>query len=253
MTVLSTRWVLLALGTLALLIPGSAGQALAGVPLSVAGLLGLAGVVYAAAVLPGLGWASARWLALGLAIVIGLKLVAAATAPPIGLSASYWARATPEGPPERSTDYPWLAAATRIDTTLDLRGDDFPVHFFNDAARFNFGSDVQPGRDQLPFSVRWQGWLLAPSDGERRFVLEANGSSGVWLDDVALPGSDASVYVSAGLHKLRVEYARPEARVPSLRLSWQRAPGGALETVGGTDVRWQPSAASAAVSSIFGR
>src|SRR6266851_2283 len=195
MTAFSTRWVLVALGTLAVLAPGSAGQALAGVPLSVAGLLGLGGVAYAAAVLPSLGWHSARWLALALAIVLGLKLGAAASAPPIGLNASYWARATPEGPPERSTDSPALADATRIDATLDLRGDDFAVHFFNDAARFNFGSDAQPGRDQLPFRVRWQGWLLAPSDGERRFVVEANGSSGVWLDDAAVPGSDTSVYV----------------------------------------------------------
>src|SRR5712692_9086042 len=226
---------------------------MAGLPLSAYELLGLGGVVYAAAALPRPGWRSARWLMVGLAIVVGLKLVAALTAPPIGLSASYWAKATPQGPPERSTDFPWLADATRIEPTLDLRGNEFAVHFFNDAARFNFGADVQPGRDQLPFSVRWQGWLLAPSDGERRFVLDANGSASVWLDDAPLPGSDASVYVAGGLHTLRVEYARPEARVPLLRLTWQREPGGPLESVGGAVVRWQPSTSGVAVGSVVGR
>jgi hypothetical protein len=252
MTPLSARWVLIALATIALLSPGSVGQALAGVPLSAAGLLALGGVVYAAVALPGLSWGGARWLTLGLAIVLGLKLIAWAAAPPLGLIASYWAHAAPGGTPERSTDYTWLANATRIDASLDLRGNDFAVHFFDEAARFNFGSDVQPGRDQLPFSVRWQGWLLAPSNGERRFVVQANGSSGVWLDDTAVRGNDASVYLSGGLHTLRVEYTRPEARVPLLRLTWQREPGGALESVDGTDVRWQPSAASAEVSSMLG-
>jgi len=75
---------LAAVGTIAALAPGSTGQALAGVPLSAAGVLGLAVVVYAAVALPKPGWRSARWLVLGLAIVIGLKLAAAVTAPPLG-------------------------------------------------------------------------------------------------------------------------------------------------------------------------
>ena len=68
-----------------------------------------------------MGWRAARLLVLGLAIVVGLKVAAATTAPPIGLNARYWPTATPEGPPERSTDYPWLTDTTRIDATLDLR------------------------------------------------------------------------------------------------------------------------------------
>ena len=34
-----------------------------------------------------------------------------------------------------------------------------------------------------------------------------------------------------GTHALQVEYTRPEARMPRLRLSWQRLPGGDLEVV----------------------
>ncbi|MCA1648417.1 MAG: hypothetical protein LC797_24145 [Chloroflexi bacterium] len=233
--------------------PGAAGQALAGVPLSVAGLGGWACVLYAALALPRLGWRSARWVALGLALAVGFKVLAVATVPPLGLNASYWASAVPAGPAERSTDNPGLGDVTRIDTALDLRGDEFAVHFFNDAARFNFGAEVQPGRDQLPFSVRWQGWLLAPADGDRRFLLESTGPARAWLDDVPLPGSDTTMPVTAGLHSLRVEYARPAARVPSLRLGWQRLPGGALETVGGDAVRWRPNAADAGLSSVLGR
>jgi len=191
------------------------------------------------------------WLALGLVAVVALIVAAAATAPPVGLKASYFANATSGGAPERSTDFPWLTDATRIESDLNLHGEDFAVHFFNDAARFNFGPDVQPARDQLPFSVRWQGWLLAPSDGARRFLLEANGPARVTLDGVPLAGTDVTLPVGAGLHVLTVAYARPEAQVPSLTVSWQRIPGGALQAIGGDDVRWRPEAGSSALSSAL--
>ncbi|MGI9147852.1 MAG: glycosyltransferase family 39 protein [Chloroflexota bacterium] len=215
-------------------------------------MLTAAGLLYVAIALPPPGRRIGVWLAVGFSVVIGLKLGAAASAPPLGLRATYWAAATPDGSPERSTDFPWLADATRIDNRLDLRGEDFPVHFFNDAARFNFGSEVQPGRDQLPFSVRWQGWLLAPSDGLRRFVVESTGSAQVTLDSATLPGSDAQIALAAGLHTLGVEYTRPEARVPMLRLSWERSPGGSLEPVAGQDVRWQPNSDGTQLSGGLG-
>ncbi len=194
----STRWLLFALGAVGVLAPGAPSQALGGVPLTVAGLLGAAGVVYATLALPSIGRRAARWLALGLAIALGLKLVAGATSPPLGLVASYWVGPAPSGSVERSTDFAWLTSATRIDPTLDLRADQFPVHFFNDAGRFNFGPDVQPGRDQLPFSVRWQGWLFVPSDGERRFVVDSTGSADVTIDDTHLASADGRLNVSAG-------------------------------------------------------
>src|SRR5205814_2330664 len=145
---------------------------LGGLPLSVVELLCAAGIVYAAVALPRLDWRWSRWLALGFLIVAGLRLLSAASAPPVGLQASYFSKPATA---ERSTDFAWVQDGTRIDAELDLRGDDFPVHFFNDATRFNFGADVQPGRDQLPFSVRWQGFLNVPADGERRFVVESSG------------------------------------------------------------------------------
>src|SRR5947207_14816479 len=149
-------------------------------------MIAVAVVLYAALALPRPRWRGIGWLALALAAIVGVNVAFAALAPPLGLKASYVAGATPSGAPERSTDFPRLTDATRIESTLNLYGEDFAVHFFNDASRFNFGPDAQPGRDQLPFSVRWQGWLLAPSDGSRRFLVESEGPAQVWLDNAQL-------------------------------------------------------------------
>src|SRR5437899_1941947 len=88
-----------------------------------------------------------RPVAGGRADVMALECGAGRAPPPSGLSGSYWAKATRQGPPERSPDFPWLADATRSEPALAVRGNECAVHFFNDATRFNFGSDVQPGRD----------------------------------------------------------------------------------------------------------
>jgi hypothetical protein len=212
------------------------------------GLVAVALLLYAALALPRLSRRLTLSLLAGLALGLGCLFVAGAIVPPVGLKASYWASAQPNGAPERSTDFPWLTDATRIEPGLSLRGEDFGVHFFNDAARFNFGPDVVPGRDQLAFSVRWDGWLLAPSDGARRFVVASEGPARVTLDGTPLDGPDTTRDVSSGLHVLQVEYSRPEARVPMLRLEWQRTPGGALEALGGDDVRWRPDAGPMAFS-----
>jgi hypothetical protein len=207
------------------------------------GLVAVALLLYAAFALPRPTRRITLGLLAGLALGLGCLFVGQATAPPLGLKASYWAAAQPSGPPERSTDFASFTDATRIEPALDLRGDDFGVHFFNDAARFNFGPEVTPARDQLPFSARWQGWLLAPSDGTRRFVLTSAGPAQLTLDGTPLDG-DATREVTSGLHALQIGYSRPEAHVPMLRLEWQRVPGGSLETLGGDDLRWQPDDSS---------
>jgi hypothetical protein len=180
------------------------------------------------------------------------KLVAASVAPPVGLTATYWANVDSRGVPERSTDFPHLAGATRIDPALDFQGPAFPVHFFNDAERFNLPADASPARDQLPFSVLWQGWLRVPRDGPRRFVLESAGPAHVQLDGAEVLGLEtrdiaarieSGLSLSAGLHELEVRYTRPEGRVPLLRLSWQAELDGPLEPVGGGAVRWLASEA----------
>ncbi len=212
------------------------------------GLVAVALLVYAAFALPRPAWRVVGGLLALLAVGLGCLVLGQAIAPPLGLTASYWAAAQRGGAPERSTDFASLTDATRIEPSLDLHGEDFGVHFFNDASRFNFGADVSPGRDQLPFSVRWQGWLLAPGDGERRFVLSSEGPAQVLVDGAPLDTPEATRSLSSGLHVLQIDYSRPEARVPMLRLQWQRTPGGPLETVGGNDLRWQPTSGSTTFS-----
>ncbi len=204
-----------------------------GVPLGAAEILLGAAVVYLGVAWPRLGRREV-WLVLaGLAMAGALGVVGRVVWPDAGFAATYF---SPSGALER-------APHAHSDRRLDLSGDQFAVGFFNDAARFNFGPEVQPGRDQLPFSVRWTGALDAPGDGERRIVLEATGPATVWIDDAELlrtpegdtrAQSEALVALGAGAHALRVEYTRPEARVPRLRLMWQARPGGALEVVGAT-------------------
>jgi 4-amino-4-deoxy-L-arabinose transferase-like glycosyltransferase len=190
-----------------------------------------------------------RWWLLGafLALVVA-RLALAQLSPPGGFAASYLAGLTPNGggaaassAPERSTEFLTLRGATRVDATLDFRGDAFPVYFFNDVARFNFGPDTQPGRDQLPFSVRWTGALQVASNGARRFALDANGPARVLLDDTELlsAAGEAQRDLAAGTHALQVEYTRLEASVPRLRLSWQSHPGGELEVVRSQPDPWR--------------
>jgi hypothetical protein len=242
-----------------LLTAGAAALLLLGVPLGPTGLLLGAALLYAALALPPPGTRALRWLLLGLVAVTILRVTLVATAPPSGFVASYWASAARDKPLERSTDFLSLDSATRVDRALDLSGDQFPVGFFNDAARFNFGPDAQPGRDQLPFSVRWQGWLEVASDGERRFALDSVGLARVALDDVELLRTaddgrqhvEASTRLSAGQHALRVDYTRPEARVPLLRLSWEPRPGGGLEVVGARTPEWRAYAADAGLGLVL--
>jgi hypothetical protein len=215
-------------------------------------LLAVAGLGYAALALPSVGRNAARWLLGALVVGVALLLAAGLSAPPAGLKASYWASATPSGVPEQSTDFSWLSGATRIEPALNLRGDDFGVFFFNDAVRFNVGADAQPGRDQMPFSARWEGWLLVPSTGPRQIAVDSAGAAQVWLDQTPLSAADSTVQLTAGLHQFRVDYTRPEAKVPALHVRWQRDPGGELVTLGGDDLRWQPNADSVQLSAVVG-
>src|SRR5204863_9896309 len=124
-----------------------------GLPLSALGALAAAAIAFAAVALPRLAVRPTVVIACAFVVVAGAKLATGALAPAEGLLASYWAapQVPSATPPERSTDFGWLAGrATRIDRGLALAGEDFAVHFFNDASRFNFGPDIVPGRDQLP-------------------------------------------------------------------------------------------------------
>ena len=123
-------------------------------------------------------WASARSLALArpMAGAIALKIVALALLLPQGFSAEYFANPEFKPPRERSAEYRG-ADASRIDPRLAFGrpgARDLPLFFFDDVGRFNFYQRGEPRRNQLPFSVVWDGYLLV-EDGEqsRTFYLEA--------------------------------------------------------------------------------
>lgn len=238
---IDTRVFLACAALVALLVPGEWSQEFRGLPLSPLTLIAVSSALFMLAALPAPHVRPAVWLALGfLALAIGKSALFALT-PPVGFEARYWAGPTAAGTPERSTDFLSLGDATRVDLTLNLRGNDFPIHFVNDANRFNFGPDVRPGRDQMPFTVHWDGVLDVPADGPRRLLLESVGAASVRLDGrelIALPAAEGDqtaesrLPIAAGRHAVHVEYTRPEARAPRLGVSWEATPGASLEPLG---------------------
>ena len=73
------------------------------------------------------------------------------------------------------------------------------------------------------------------------------------IDGAEVSDADQGVDLSAGLHPIEIDYARPEAQVPLLRVTWDPAPGGPMVVLGGADLRWQASDADVGLSSAVGR
>lgn len=208
-------------------LPGHPSAPLAGLPLGPAALGAVLLVLVWGLGLPG-GPPRARPALLVLALLAALKLGLGWSAPPYGLLAEYRAGGA-DAPVERSTDWPGLGA-TRVDTVLRFRGDEFPVHFFNDVGRFNYYTSAQPRRDLLPFSARWTGYFAAPTDGRYRFALDANGQASLVVAGLATSaGAPLTIQsgqrvlrafgeaeLTAGLHPIEVRYARPEEGIPWL-------------------------------------
>ena len=221
------------LALLYLLLPGHPLGLLAGLPMS-GFALGLGLVITLVA------WCGclprgriARRAGLALSLAAAAKLLLAAAALPYGLTAAYTIGADPNQTPERSTEWR-VDGATRVDRRLELVGDRFPVHFFNDLHRFNFYTPGQPHRDLLPFAVAWRGWLEEPADGQRCLRLQANGAAHLRVGDGPSAGIEGASHVetrdvcapvSRGANSLTVDYARPEGGVPYLSVSEIEAGG----------------------------
>ena len=224
---------LLAAGALAyLLLPGHPLTWLAGLPLRP---LALASAVLLLVALfafwPGGDGRAARLvgrLASLLPVLVMAKLALAWVAPTYGLPAWYYANSRSQGAPERSSDF-LREAATRRDRELELGGDEFPLHFLNDVQRFNFYGAEAERRRNLPFSVRWQGSLYAPSDGEYRLWLTASGPATLAIDGKQVADVDADgretravgMPLARGPHDLRISYARRPPRSADLKVEWE--------------------------------
>jgi hypothetical protein len=122
-----------------------------------------------------------RWT---LVVLVTVKLVAGlGISIERGLQADYFANAQWAPPIERSTDFR-SRSFTRIDRQLDFGGPgrpDFPLYFVNNVARLNFS---EPERENLPFSVTWQGYVRAPrAEDRRQFYLRGTGvTAELWVD-----------------------------------------------------------------------
>ena len=119
-----------------------------------------------------------RGLPFLIAVLIA-KLMLFAFVVPSGFAATYFANSEFAPPSERSLEYRGLDA-TRIDRRTSFGfddGSDLPVHFLNDAQRFNFYLPGQPERSKLPVSVRWEGYAWEP-DGDRARTFYARAIGG---------------------------------------------------------------------------
>jgi hypothetical protein len=111
----------------------------------------------------------------------------------------------------------------RVDPFMSLLGADFPL--------------------SAPFSVRWEGTLTAPIAGVYTLGTLNNQASWLYLDgqlvvanSVADGYQEAPVRLSAGKHKLRIDYQKQDGAYPTFMLSWtpprkakQKVPFTALE------------------------
>ncbi len=155
------------------------------------------------------------------------KILLSSLAHDVGLDAWYYANSRFQGTHERSTDFPGLAA-TRRDRELGFGGDEFPIHFLNDVQRFNFFGEEADRRRNLPYSVRWQGALYVPRDGEYRFWLTASGPATLSIEGRLLASVDAAgrdtasvvLTMAAGTRDLQVSYARRPPRSGDLKVEW---------------------------------
>jgi hypothetical protein len=155
------------------------------------------------------------------------KGVVGAQALQSGLSGWYFDNSRFQGDVERSSDFlgePW----TRREHELFFGGDEFPTFFLNDVQRFNFFGAEAERRKNLPFSVRWDGFLYVPTDGTYQLWLTASGPAALRLDgkQVALVDADGrettrvALPLTAGSHPIRVTYARRPPRSPDLKMEW---------------------------------
>ncbi|HYU17858.1 MAG TPA: glycosyltransferase family 39 protein [Chloroflexota bacterium] len=181
--------------------------------------------------LPGLGEGARGRGLLALALLatlIAAKLTLSWLAPAYGLPGWYYANGRFQGPPERSTAFRG-PLATRRDQAIRFGADEFPVYFLNDSQRFNFFGPEAERRRNLPFSIRWQGFLYVPSDDDYSFWLTASGPATLALDGEQIAAVDAegrdsagaTLPLRAGSHAVEIAYARRPPRSGDLKVEWE--------------------------------
>lgn len=136
-----------------------------------------------------------------------------------GFTAQYYANDTWAAPVERSIEFR-EETFTRRDERLAFGSagrPDLPLHFFNDL-RFNFYLPSDPQRDQLAYSVEWNGFLHHDADSSPVTFYVAAGqgvSSELAIDGRQVIAPDGasprtgSIRLETGWHAIRVRVAAP--------------------------------------------
>ncbi|MFN8524060.1 MAG: glycosyltransferase family 39 protein [Chloroflexota bacterium] len=222
---LSSRPLFLGVALAALLAPGHPAGLLGAPPLPLLGLTSLIVLVAWALTLRAVP-PFTRLLVPLLAALALVRLGLWVAAPAAGLRAEYQAPDS-SGQIERPS-----FTVARVDRSLDLAGDQFPLFFLNDVRRFNFFSAAEPKRDHLPFAARWSGYALLPADA--RVLLTANGPAQLTIGALSttVDGTrQTSATLSGFSHPtaavlpIELSYRRPAEQMPLVRLEYQVGTG----------------------------
>jgi hypothetical protein len=127
-----------------------------------------------------------------------LKVAAGAIAPPTGWVGKYYPNGAFAGEPRRSTEFPRLAGATRIDRAIDFRDDYLPLYFFNDGD-FNRGIRREVTE---PATIAWTGYTH--TDATMR--LAASHDTTISIDGGPIATGGATL--EPGEHVIDVRYTK---------------------------------------------
>ena len=202
-----------------------------------------------------------RWLASVTLVLAALclgKLALALAVPSVGALAVCRGEIEPGQPIERSTEFGWTEF-TRVDRRLELSGDGFPLHFFNNSERYNCykrGENNKPNedhcqldRDELPFSVAWHGFVHVPAASSYRFWLESEGVASLSLDGEELLTANGrggervdriAAQLEPGWRRLDVTFTAELPEERQIRASWDY--GGQRRTLGAPELMPAPVA-----------
>ena len=186
-----------------------------GIPLGVAGTLGVAAAIAIAVVFRGVELPSSVVTAavVALSSLIVMRIVIGFTSSPTGWIARYHANETWSGEPRWSADFR-LPSATRIDSRISFRDDTFPAHYLND---YDFTEGIRREVSE-PMSIEWTGYVTTNVDRLDPLSLTARGLATVEIDGrqvLRVAGSTApaqeqtTVHLAAGPHVFVVRYAKP--------------------------------------------
>ncbi len=166
-------------------------------------------------------WAAGRRIP-GAGALVALtvaKLVVGAVIVPGGFTARYYANDTWLPPVERSLEFR-RADITRRDERLAFGGEGqagLPLYFLNHL-RFNFYQPTEPRRDQLAYSIVWEGWIAgdATSQPHTFYLTTSKGVRGEFPVDgrPVIPMGEAiertgAVALSRGWHAVTVRVGAP--------------------------------------------